>query len=303
MNDIKVENDEMKIGFIGLGAIGLPMAHNLVAADFDVTVWNRTLDKCKPLVEAGATQADSPADCAACDVLVTMLADDAALAAVVDEHGLIEAMGKSTVHVNMATVSIDCARDMTVRHAQAGKAYIAAPVLGRPDIAKAAKLQIVAAGAADAIETARPALETMGAKVWPVGDEPFRANVIKLATNYMLMSAVETMGEAATMTAKHGIEPGDFLEIITSTVFAAPAYMGYAPAIAKREYNNPDGFKLKLGAKDVDLALAAARAENVPMPMGATVRERLSAAIAAGDGELDLSALAEVSRRQAHLDD
>jgi len=293
----------MKIGFIGLGAIGTPMAHNLIAADFDVTVWNRTADKCQPLVDAGATQAKSPADCAVCDVFITMLADDGALAAVVDQHGLIKAMGDKTVHVNMATVSVACARDMAARHAEAGKIYIAAPVLGRPDIAKAAKLQIVAAGSANAIEVARPALETMGAKVWPVGEEAFRANVIKLATNYMLMSAVETMGEAAAMTAKYGIEPGDFLEIITSSVFAAPAYMGYAPAMTQREYNNPDGFKLKLGAKDVDLALAAARAENVPMPMGAAVRERLSAAIAAGDGDLDLSALAEESRRQAHLDD
>jgi len=293
----------MKIGFIGLGAIGAPMAHNLVAADFDVVVWNRTADKCAPLVEAGATQAASPAECAACDVLITMLADDGALAAIVHEHGLIEAMGDHTVHVNMATVSVECARTMAALHAEAGKIYMAAPVLGRPDIAKAAKLQIVAAGAPDAIETARAALETMGAKVWPVGDEPFRANVIKLATNFMLMAAVESMGEAAAMTAKYGIEPDDFLEIITSSVFAAPAYQGYAPAMTKREYDNPEGFKLRLGAKDVDLALAAARAENVPMPMGATVRERLSAAVAAGDGDLDLSAIAEVSRRQAHLDD
>lgn len=293
----------MNIGFIGLGAIGTPMAQNLVAADFDVTVWNRTADKCQPLVDAGATQADSPAECAACDVLITMLADDAALAAVVDEYGLIDALGTHTVHVNMATVSVACARDMAQRHADAGKTYIAAPVLGRPDVAKAAKLQIVAAGAAQAIDTARPALEVMGAKVWPSGDAPYRANVIKLATNYMLMSAVETMGEAATMTAKYGIEPGDFLEIITSSVFAAPAYQAYAPAMTRREYDNPEGFKLKLGAKDMDLALTAARAENVAMPMGAAVRERFSAALAAGDGELDLSALVETARRQAHLDD
>lgn len=292
----------MKIGFIGLGAIGAPMAHNLVAADFDVTVWNRSADKCKPLVEAGATQADSPADCAAADVLITMLADDAALASVVEEHGLIEAMGEHTVHVNMATVSVACARDMTIRHAEAGKAYVAAPVLGRPDIAKAAKLNIVAAGAADAIDKARPALEPLGAKVWPAGEAPYRANVIKLATNYMLVSAVETMGEAASMTAKYGIEPGDFLEIITQSVFAAPAYKGYAPAMAERSYDNPEGFKLRLGAKDMDLALAAAQAENVALPVGAAVRQRLSEALAAGEGDQDLAALAEGSRRAAHLD-
>lgn len=292
----------MKIGFIGLGAIGTPMAHNLVAAGFDVTVWNRSSDKCQPLVEAGATQAQSPADCAACDVLISMLADDAALTAVVDEHRLIETMGAATIHVNMATVSVACAHDMAARHATADRAYVAAPVLGRPDVAKAGKLQIVAAGAADAIETARPALEVMGARVWPSGDQAYRANVIKLATNYMLMAAVETMGEAVTMTAGYGIEPGDFLEIITSSVFAAPAYQGYAPAMARRDYDNPEGFKLKLGAKDMDLALAAARAENIAMPVGGVVRERFSEALAAGDGELDLAALAEGSRRQAHLD-
>ncbi|KEZ78660.1 NAD(P)-dependent oxidoreductase [Salinisphaera hydrothermalis] len=293
----------MKIGFIGLGAMGRAMATNLVNADFDVIVWNRSADKCKALVEAGAKQADTPADCAAADVLITMLADDAALAAVVDEHGLIEALGEHTVHVNMATVSINTARDMARRHADAGKAYVAAPVLGRPDMAKAAKLQVLAAGPNAAIETARPALETMGAKVWPAGEEAERANVIKLATNYMLVAAVETMGEAASMTAKYGVEPGDFLEIITQSVFASPAYQGYAPAMKARDYDNPEGFKLALGAKDMDLALAAAAAENVPMPMGAAARQRLSEAMAAGTGDQDLSALAEVSRRGAHLDD
>ncbi|ROO28760.1 NAD(P)-dependent oxidoreductase [Salinisphaera japonica] len=293
----------MKIGFIGLGAIGTPMAHNLVAAGLDVTVWNRTADKCKPLVEAGATQGDSPADCAACDVLITMLADDAALSALVEEHDLIGALGQTTVHVNMATVSIDFAKAMAEQHAAAGKTYIAAPVLGRPDIAKAGKLQIVAAGDADAIETARPAFDVMGAKVWPVGTDAYRANVIKLATNYMLMAAVETMGEAAALTASYDVEPGDFLEIVTSSVFAAPAYQGYAPAMAQRDYDNPEGFKLALGAKDVDLALAAGHANNVALPVGAAVRERLAEGMAAGEGDLDLSALAEGSRRAAHLDD
>ena len=291
----------MNIGFIGLGAMGRAMAYNLVAADFDVTVWNRSADRCKPLVEAGAAQAESPSDCAACDVLVTMLADDAALTAMVEEHGLITAMGSDTVHVNMATVSVDCGRDMAARHSKAGKAYVAAPVLGRPDLAKAAKLNIVAAGPDPAIEKARPALETMGAKVWSAGEDAYRANVIKLATNFMLLSAVESMGEAASLTAAYGIEPADFLEIITNSVFAAPAYLGYAPAMSKREYDNPEGFKLALGAKDMDLALTAAKNQNLALPVGSTVRDRLLEALAAGDGDHDLSALAEVSRRHGHL--
>lgn len=291
----------MRIGFVGIGAMGHPMARNLVDAGFDVSVWNRTSDKCQPLVAAGAKQAESPAECAGADVLITMLADDAALEAVLQEHGLIDALGAETVHVNMATVSTATAADMAERHAAAGKAYVAAPVLGRPDLAAAAKLNIVAAGSSVAIEQARPALESMGAKVWPCGEEPVRANVIKLATNTMLVSAVESMAEAASMTAAHGIEPGDFLEIITNSIFGCPAYLGYAPAMEKREYGNPQGFKLKLGAKDIDLALKAAHASNVPMPMSATARERLAEAMAAGDGDKDLSALGEAARRRAHL--
>ena len=293
----------MRIGFIGLGAMGRAMARNLLAAGFDVTVWNRTAERMQPLVEAGARAADGPAECATRDVLITMLADDAAVTDLFDRHDLVAAMGEDTVHVNMATVSVDCGRDMAERHAAADRAYVAAPVLGRPDIAAAAKLNILAAGADTAIETARPALETLGARVWPVGDAPWRANLMKLAANFMLVSAVESMGEAASLVAAHDVDPADFLEVVTGSVFAAPAYGAYAPAIAQRSYDNPEGFRLGLAAKDLELALDAARGPHVPMPVGAAVRERLQEALAAGDGQLDLSALAETSRRSAHLDD
>ncbi|WP_353110976.1 NAD-binding protein [Salinisphaera dokdonensis] len=143
----------------------------------------------------------------------------------------------------------------------------------------------------------------MGQKVWPAGEAAYKANAIKLATNFMLVSAVEAMGEATSLTSAYGIERADFLEIITNSVFGAPAYLGYSGAMANREYDNPEGFKLALGAKDMDLALAASKAENVPLPVGSTVRDRLSEALAAGDGDLDLAALAEGSRRAAHLDD
>jgi len=293
----------MRIGFIGLGAMGRAMAGNLITAGFDVIVWNRSAERMKPLVDAGATGAAAPADCAAADVLITMLADDAALAAVLDEHDLVASMGQETVHVNMATVSVACARDMAERHRQAGKAYVAAPVLGRPDVARAAKLNIVAAGPPAAIDKARPALESMGTRVWPAGKDASRANVVKLATNFMLLAAVESMGEAASLVAAHGIEPADFLEIVTNTAFAAPAYKAYAPAMGRREYDNPEGFKLALGAKDLDLALTASGNTRVPLPVGSAVRERLLESLAAGDGGRDLSALAESSRRAAHLDE
>ena len=292
-----------RIGFIGLGVMGRAMAHNLLGAGFAVTVWNRSPAACEGLVAAGARRAEHAAEAAACDVLVTMLADDDAVRAVVDAHDLIAAMPDHGVHVNMATCSIECAREMTARHAEAGRDYVAAPVLGRPDIARAARLNIVAAGAARAVERARPALVAMGQNVWPAGDEPHRANAIKLAANFMLVTAVEAMGEATSLTSAYGVEPADFLEIITGSVFAAPAYLGYSGAMADRDYDNPEGFRLALGAKDMNLALAAARAEHVPLPLAATARERLVEALAAGEADLDLSVLAEGSRRAAHLDD
>jgi len=290
-----------RVGFIGLGAMGRNMAHNLIEAGFDVAVWNRSPEPISALVEAGAVSAQ-PRDCANADVLITMLSDGDALTEVMAEHGLLKAMGRDTVHVNMATVSVESARELAAYHREAGRAYVAAPVLGRPDMAKAAKLNILAAGPSAAVQMAWPALEALGAQIWPLGEAPERANVVKLAANFMLVSAVEAMGEAASLVAAHDIEPGDFLEVITGSVFNAPAYGAYAPAMRDRDYSNPEGFRLALGAKDLDLALTAARDAQVPLPVASTVRERLTQGLAGGHGDEDLSALAETSREAASLD-
>lgn len=292
----------MRIGFIGLGAMGRPMASNLVAAGFDVAVWNRAPEPVQRLVDAGATPAE-PAACAGADVLVTMLTDGDALEEVLDQYGLVEAMGPGTIHVNMATVSLPAARQLAERHHQAGAAYIAAPVLGRPDMAKAAKLNILAAGPETELETVRPVLETLGARLWPLGESPEQANLVKLAANFMLVSAVEAMGEASSLVAAHGMEPSDFLEVVTGSVFNAPAYGAYAPAMADRSYDNPEGFRLALGAKDLELGLQAAREGGVPLPVAGAVRERMTQALSAGHGDQDLSVLAETARESAHLDD
>ncbi len=291
----------MRIGFIGLGAMGRNMACNLVAAGFDVVVWNRSAEPVQALVDAGATYGE-PSECAGADVLITMLTDGEALTEVLDRYDLLAAMGERTVHVNMATVSAAAGRALAARHSESGRAYVAAPVLGRPDMAKAAKLNILAAGCESAIATARPALDALGAKLWPLGESPERANIVKLAANFMLVSAVESMGEAASLVAAHGMEPSDFLEVVTGSVFNAPAYGAYAPAMGQRQYANPEGFRLALGAKDLELALEAAREGLVPLPVAGALRERMTQALAAGHGDEDLSALAETSREAAQLD-
>lgn len=292
----------MKVGFIGLGAMGSAMASNLIAAGHSVTVWNRSEAACAPLASLGAKVASTPDRAAQGDVLCSMLANDQAVREVFLEHALLDAMDRGMVHVNHATISVALAQELAQAHEERGLAYVAAPVFGRPDMAAAAKLNILAAGAPAAIEKVQPLLQAMGSRVWPMGDAPERANVAKIAGNFMLASAIESMAEATALTRAYGVGAADFLEVMTSTLFAAPAYQGYGKLIAEQRFK-PAGFALPLGYKDVGLALAAGDAARVPLPFAGVLRDSLLEALAAGDEELDWSALALVAARRAHLDE
>lgn len=292
----------MKVGFIGLGAMGSAMASNLVAAGYTVTVWNRSAAATEPLASLGAKVAKTPDRAAQGDVLCSMLANDQAVREVFLDGGLLDAMDRGMVHVNHATISVALAMQLAEEHVKRGLQYVAAPVFGRPDMAAAAKLNILAAGQPAAIERVRPLLEVMGSKVWPMGEVPERANVAKIAGNFMLASAIESMAEASALTRAHGISAADFLEVMTNTLFAAPAYQGYGKLIAEQRFK-PAGFTLPLGLKDVELALTAGSAARVPLPFAGVLRDNLLEALAAGDAELDWSALALVAARRAHLDE
>lgn len=292
----------MKVGFIGLGAMGSAMASNLVAAGHVVTVWNRSEAACAPLASLGAKVAKTADRAAQGEVLCSMLANDQAVREVILDGGLLEAMDPGTVHVNHATISVALAKELAAEHAKRGLGYVAAPVFGRPDMAAAAKLNILAAGKRSAIEKATPLLEAMGSKVWPMGEAPERASVAKIAGNFMLASAIESMAEACALTRAHGVSAADFLEVMTGTLFSAPAYQGYGKLIAEQRFK-PAGFPLPLGFKDVGLAQAAAEAARVPMPFAGVLRDSLLEAMAAGDADLDWSALSLVAARRAHLDE
>ncbi len=292
----------MKVGFIGLGAMGSAMASNLLAAGHALTVWNRSSAAAEPLASLGAKVASSPARAVQGEVVHSMLADDPAVRAVFLDGDLLDAMDSGTVHVNHATISVALARELAQEHARRGLAYVAAPVFGRPDAAAGAKLQMVVAGPAAAIERARPLLQAMSARLWPVGEAAERASVIKIAGNFMLASAIESMAEASALTRAHGIAAGDFLEIMTSTLFASPAYQGYARLIAERRFT-PAGFAMPLGLKDVGLALAAGEHARVPLPFAGVLRDNLLEALANGGEQQDWAALAEVAARRANLAD
>lgn len=292
----------MKVGFIGLGAMGSAMASNLIKAGHEVTVWNRSPGASEPLASLGAKVVKSADRAAQGEVLFSMLANDEAIREVFFAGGLLDDMDKGTVHVNHATISVALAREMAAEHARRGLDYVAAPVFGRPDVAAAGKLNILAAGKASVVEKVRPLLETMGSRVWPLGDSPERANVVKIAGNFMLGAAIESMAEASALARAHGVSAADFLEVMTNTLFAAPAYKVYGQLMAEQRYS-PAGFALPLGYKDIGLALSAADAARVPLPLAGLLRDHLLEALSAGDDDVDWAILAQVAARHAHLDE
>lgn len=286
----------MKVTFIGLGSMGMAMAANVARAGHDLTVWTRSGRAPEGFA---ARQAGTLAEAVrGAEVAVTMLADDAAAEAVV-EGGLLDALGEGAIHLSMSTLGIATARRLAAAHEARGQAYVAAPVLGRPDFAAAARLWIITAGAPDAVARVRPLFDALGRGVTSFGEEPWRANLVKLANNFMLLSMMETLGEAFALTRKAGIGAKQFLEVANS-LFASPVYANYGGLIAEERFE-PPGFRLTLGLKDVRLALAAAEELAVPMPVAAVARDGLLQAIAAGRGGQDWAALGAVPAERAGL--
>jgi 3-hydroxyisobutyrate dehydrogenase-like beta-hydroxyacid dehydrogenase len=296
----------MRVGFIGLGAMGQGMARNLVKAGHDVCVWNRTAARAQALEKDGALVADSLAD--ACDgatVVFTMVSDDSALIDVVsgsdDGPGLEESLAQGGVHVSLSTISVDLSSRLAAAHRDAGQHFVAAPVFGRPDSAAAAKLTIVAAGEDAAVAQAKPLLEAMGQKVFVIDTDPPKANVVKLAGNFLIASMIESLGEAFALLRKSGVDPAQFLEIVNGNLFRSPVYENYGTIIAKGRFT-PPGFRLALGLKDVRLILAAADSAAAPMPVASLIRDHLLSGVARGKADLDWSALARIVAEDAGLE-
>jgi len=283
--------------------MGLGMARNLLKTGHEVTVYNRTRAKAEALAAEGAKVADSPVEACGGEAIFTMLADDAALEAVVfGDQGILTAAAKGLIHVSMSTISPALSRRLAVAHAERGQGYVAAPVFGRPEAAAAAKLIVVAAGKAESVERCRPALEAIGQKVFDAGAEPDKANLIKVSGNFMIASMLETLGEVFAVLRKSGVDPKLFLEIVNGNLFRSPVYELYGKAIAEGRFE-PAGFKLRLGMKDVKLALAAAEEVNAPMPLGSLLRDHFLSGVARGYGDIDWAGLSKVIAEDAGLKD
>ncbi|MGO2439717.1 NAD(P)-dependent oxidoreductase [Serratia proteamaculans] len=290
----------MKIGFAGLGGMGSAMAANLLQAGYALKVWNRSPQAAQSLVAAGAQQVQQADELADVDVLITMLANDAATEQVVLVSGLLHRLQPGAIHINMATVSVALAKRLATLHMEHNVGYIAAPVLGRVDVAAAGKLNILAAGDAQLIAKVQPLFEVLGQQTWHFGDQPEQANIVKIAANFTLASAIEAMAEGSALVRNYGVSGADYLQMLSSTLFASPAYKGYGALIAEEKFE-PAGFKLSLGMKDVSLALEAAANSHTPMPFAGVLKDNFLDAVAQGDADLDWSALAKVAARRAGL--
>ncbi len=289
----------MKVGFIGLGNMGFGMAANLIRAGHEVTVYNRTASKMKALVEQGAHPAAQVTDACRGEAVVTMLADDGAVESTVfGDKGLKVGLGKGAIHVSMSTISVALSERLAAAHAEAGQRFVAAPVFGRPEAAAAAKLFIVAAGAPDAVDACLPLFEALGQKTFTFGNNPPAANLVKLSGNFLIASAIEALGEAMALVGKAGVNRGQFIDLLTSTIFSAPIYKIYGPLIAEQRFE-PAGFAAPLGHKDIRLTLAAAETLRVPMPLASLLRDRFLTLFAHGGERLDWSAITRLAAEDA----
>jgi 3-hydroxyisobutyrate dehydrogenase-like beta-hydroxyacid dehydrogenase len=291
----------MDVGFIGLGNMGTPMALNLIKSGHRVVVYNRTRSKAGALAAKGARIADRIADACRGDALITMLSDDAAVESVIfASDGALASLGRNAVHISMSTISVALSERLAAVHAKAGQGYVAAPVFGRPEAAAAAKLFIIAAGADATIARCSPLFYAMGQRTIVIGENPADANVTKLTGNFLIASVLESLGEAFALVRKSGIDSRRFLDSLTGTLFSAPVYQTYGSIIAEEKIPS-GGFKMSLALKDMRLALAAADAKTVPMPIASLIRDHLLEGVAQGEGDSDWSGLARLSARSAGL--
>ncbi len=290
----------MKVGFIGLGHMGSAMALNLLKAGHEVTVYNRSAAKARPLASQGARVAGSIAEACRGDAVMTMLANDEAVASVVEgPEGILASLGSGALHICSSTISVCLSQRLAQLHARSAQRYVAAPVFGRPEAAAAAQLTIVAAGEPAALETAQAPLAAIGSKVFVLGDAPEQANLVKLSGNFLLASVIESLGESFALTRKGGVDPQRYLEILTS-LFNAPAYRIYGALIASGRFE-PPAFAAPLGQKDIRLLLAVADRLGVAMPVASVLRDRFLALMAQGGEHLDWSAIGGLAAKDAGL--
>jgi 3-hydroxyisobutyrate dehydrogenase-like beta-hydroxyacid dehydrogenase len=277
----------MRIGFLGLGKMGTPMALRLIAAGHELAVWNRTEGRTKPLLREGAIAAATPAEAElGADAVITMLFDDAATEEVLfGANGLLDALEPGALHIACSTISVALSERLTAEHARRGIDFVAAPVFGRPHVAAEGRLWIVVAGAEKAVARARPVLEPMARGITVVGREPRQAHAVKLGGNFLISAMTHALSEGFVFAEAQGVEPGLFLETVNSALFQSPFYAAYGKVML----NPPEepGATVLLGEKDLRLLREAAAGCGTRLSLGDAMAEIFVEARKIGLGEED----------------
>ncbi len=297
---------DASIGFVGLGHMGSAMAANLAAGGGRVIAYIRRPDRAAEIRALGLEPKLNIADLFDCDFVISMLPDDAAVREAVfgkaGEDGLAAGLKPNAVHLSMSTISTAAAGEFATEHGKHRQCYVAAPVFGNPDAAKARELFIIAAGAADALDRCRPLFDLLGQRTFVTGADPESANLVKIVGNAMMATTLEMLGEALALVRKRSLDPAAVLSILTSTMFGSRIHKIYGTKMVAQRFA-PSGFVLPLALKDVRLALAEAERANVPMPSVSVVRDRMITGLAHGYAELDWSALGLVAAEAAGIKD
>jgi 3-hydroxyisobutyrate dehydrogenase-like beta-hydroxyacid dehydrogenase len=293
----------MKVGFVGLGRMGQGMARRLLEAGHDLSVFDQFAKQAEPLAAAGAHVAASVAELAArSEIVVTMLVEDAAVRQVaLGPGGLRESLPKDAIHLCMGTHGVAVIRELEAAHRDAGQTLVAAPVLGRPDLAASGQLGIVAGGPPPAVERCTELLNVLGRRIFPAGPKPESATAIKLANNAVLGCAMVAMAEGFSLVRKYGVVPQVFQDVMTEGLFGSVAYKVYGQKMVDESYDQV-GSPIFVGLKDANLIAAAADLARVPMPSHNVYRDRLLGAVAHGDGDRDQAVLAREQARAAGLE-
>jgi 3-hydroxyisobutyrate dehydrogenase-like beta-hydroxyacid dehydrogenase len=294
----------MKVAFIGLGNMGLGIAHSIVKAGFDLMVWNRTASKIQPLVDRGAKAASSAKEAAGdADVVITCLMDDQSILDNLQaEQGILAGLKTGAVHLCVTTISPQCADELEQIHKKHGTFYVSGPVVGRPDAAASGQLASYLAGPAVAVEKVKPVCNSYSKQVFVLSERPSIANCMKLAINYSVISSIELIGETYVFAEKYGLPLEHVRDFFQQTMYAFAPMKMYSEKLRTRDFAGRGGFVMKGGLKDVRLMISTAKEVGAPLEIGAIVERKLRKGVEAGMEETDWSAIYEITRSESGLE-
>ncbi len=283
----------MRIGFVGLGTMGEPIANNLRKAGHDLTVWNRTTAKANHIVSKGGKLAASARECATGrDLVFTCVSDEQALEAVLEgDGGVMAGLTEGGVVVDLTTCGTRMTRTVQERTARKGARFISCPILGSKTAAEQAQIVLVAGGPGPAREKARPALHAVSARLFEL-DDPVQAALMKLCVNAVGGAMITAFSEAIALGAAGGLDIWRIVEVLQASSFHSPLYLMKGELVEKKDY--APRFRLSLAEKDQRLAQQAAQDLGTRLPINEAVRRLFAEAAGAGRAEKDVSSVADL---------